>query len=60
MSQKELCKIAKKDYLDSNLNDYRVLVQNPRYLCKKCGRAANAKELLCKSKKLYKKKPSKK
>lgn len=49
----KLCKLAnKKDYLDKNLEEYIKLVGEPKFLCKKCGRAAEKEKQLCKAKKL--------
>jgi hypothetical protein len=49
MSSKEktLCEL-KKDCLKENLQEYKKLVQEARFLCKKCGRAARDAERLCK------------
>jgi hypothetical protein len=49
---KKLCKLAKKDYLKENLEAYKTLVVNPRFICKKCGRVSNADNRLCKEKPL--------
>lgn len=42
---KELCKL-KKD-LKSDIRAYMLLVNQPAYVCKKCGRAGNSKKSLC-------------
>jgi len=49
MSSKEktLCEL-KKDYLKENLKEYKKLVCDARFVCKKCGRAAKDAERLCK------------
>jgi len=44
----KLCKLVKKKHLKSNFNEYLKLVNNPKYVCQKCGRSANNKKLLCK------------
>lgn len=50
---KKLCKLVKKkDYLDDNMEDYMKLVGEPKFLCKKCGRAAEKEKQLCKAKKM--------
>lgn len=48
----KLCKLVKKDMLDDNLKDYLELVNDPHYICTKCGRLANKSEYVCKDKKL--------
>ena len=42
---KELCKLKKQ--LKGNLREYMLLVNQPRFVCRKCGRAANSKKNLC-------------
>jgi len=43
---KTLCELAKK--LPDKLERVREAVRDPQYLCRRCGRAANAKASLCK------------
>ncbi len=38
----------KKEYLKENLQEYKKLVRDARFVCKKCGRAAKDEERLCK------------
>jgi hypothetical protein len=45
---KKLCKLVKEDYLDDNFKAYVKYVKKPQYVCKKCGRAAEDKDMLCK------------
>jgi len=45
--EKTLCEL-KKDYLKENLKEYKKLVRDARFVCKKCGRAAKDEESLCK------------
>jgi len=47
---KPLCELKKS--LKRDLATYVELVRNPTHVCKKCGRAANDKRLLCKPVKL--------
>lgn len=42
---KELCK--RKKSLKSDVRSYTLLVNQPTHVCKKCGRAANSKKLVC-------------
>ncbi len=42
---KELCKLKKS--LKKNMKSYVSLVDAPNFVCKKCGRVANAKKNLC-------------
>ena len=44
---KELCKWKHEEYT-KELPLLRRIVANPRYVCDKCGRAANKKKRLCK------------
>lgn len=43
---KELCKL-KKSILKEDIESWMELVNDPTHVCKKCGRAANSKKLLC-------------
>jgi len=45
MSSKELCKLKKA--LKKDMGSYIPLVNNPNFVCKKCGRVANNKKNLC-------------
>lgn len=47
---KELCKLKKM--VKNDFDAYKLLVNDPSYVCKKCGRAANKKKLLCSPAKL--------
>lgn len=42
---KELCKLKK--LVKKDFNTYIGLVNSPKVVCKKCGRAANSKKLVC-------------
>ena len=49
----KLCKLAnKKGYLEENMKEYITMVEEPKYLCKKCGRVAKKEKQLCKPKKI--------
>jgi len=43
---KTLCDLVKK--LPRKLEKYAEKVRDPRFLCERCGRAANAEDRLCK------------
>lgn len=45
---KELCKLQ-KSLLTKKIEQYMKLVDQPTHVCRKCGRVANDKRLLCKS-----------
>lgn len=49
---KKLCKLVKDDILEEDIKAYIEIVGKPKYVCKKCGRAAENEEHLCKSKKM--------
>jgi hypothetical protein len=44
---KTLCDLDKKE-IEKQLPAIMALVNRPAYICKKCARAANQKELVCK------------
>ena len=48
---KTLCKWGKDDIKDS-LKELKKIVASPRYICKKCGRAAKNDDCLCKPEEL--------
>lgn len=50
--EQHLCYLQNLGYVESNLDDYKELVRNPRYICKKCGRAAASEKNLCSADKL--------
>jgi len=45
---KTLCKLIKKKILEEDFGSYAELVRGSRFICKKCGRAAESKKRLCK------------
>ncbi len=47
MHDEHLCYLVNMGYLDSNLEDYKKLIKDAKFLCKTCGRNADAKECLC-------------
>lgn len=47
-SGKSLCKLVKADALEHHWEKYLHLVENARFICRKCGRVANDEKNLCK------------
>jgi hypothetical protein len=50
--EEHLCLLENVGYLKSNLEDYKKLVRNPKFICKNCGRAAANEKNLCLPEKL--------
>jgi hypothetical protein len=50
--QQHLCYLANIGFHQSNMQEYKELVKEPKYLCKACGRVAANAENLCKPVKL--------
>ena len=46
IKQKHLCKYGKKD-VEANLKEISLLVNEPKFICSKCARAANIAEIVC-------------
>ena len=51
MSDK-LCSLVKKNVHVDDTKEYKKLISEPEYWCKKCGRSAAKSSSLCKPKKL--------
>ena len=53
MSKKQphLCEY-KKDEIKDDLKALKKLVTEPKFICRKCARAANTKDVLCKPEKI--------
>lgn len=45
--EEHLCVAKSVGYLKTNLDDYKKLVKNPKYVCKECGRVAASDKNLC-------------
>lgn len=46
--EQHLCYLQNLGYVQSNLEEYKELVRNPKYVCRNCGRAASSENNLCK------------
>lgn len=53
---KQLCKWD-KDEIKDNLKELKKIVAQPRFICRKCARAARKEEYLCKPEPLEKENP---
>jgi hypothetical protein len=53
---KKLCKLVSDGFLDDHTKKYIQMVNEPKYVCMKCGRAANDEDSLCRPKKIKDKK----
>jgi hypothetical protein len=47
MHDEHLCYLINMGYIEKSLNDYKKLVKDAEFVCKKCGRSANSVESLC-------------
>jgi len=52
MHDEHLCYLVNMGYIESNLKDYKELVKDAKFVCKKCGRSADSDENLCKPNKI--------
>ena len=50
--KKSLCELVEEGYLSDQTQDYKKLVKKPKYICKRCGRAARKKRNLCRPEKI--------
>ena len=53
MKKKTLCDFSKSE-VQQNLPELINIVANPKYICRKCARAVNKEEYLCKPVKISK------
>ena len=49
---KHLCYLNNLHFQDSNPEEYKDLIREPKFFCKNCGRAAASEKNLCKPVKL--------
>ena len=47
-----LCYLQNLGYVEANLEDYKTLVKDPKFVCKNCGRAGANEKNLCNPEKL--------
>lgn len=45
--EQHLCYLQNVGYVQSDFEDYKKLVSNPKFVCKNCGRTAAADSNLC-------------
>jgi hypothetical protein len=50
--EQHLCYLQNIGFIESNLEEYKNLVRNPKYVCANCGRTAAEETNLCKPEKL--------
>jgi hypothetical protein len=50
--KKSLCGLVEEGYLRDQTQDYKKLVKKPKYICRRCGRAARKKRNLCRPEKI--------
>jgi hypothetical protein len=52
MHDEHLCYLVNMGYLDSSMKEYKELVKDAKFVCKRCGRSADSDENLCRPVKL--------
>ncbi len=52
LKKQKLCKLASKNFIKDHFEAYTTLIRDSTFVCKKCGRTANAAESLCKAQKI--------
>jgi hypothetical protein len=52
MHDEHLCYLVNMGYLESSLEDYKKLVKDAKFICKKCGRTTDTKEFVCRPAKI--------
>ncbi len=45
--EKHLCQLQYSGFMNQHFDKFKELVHNPRFICRKCGRAAKAAASLC-------------
>lgn len=54
VKDKKLCKLERKD-IEKDFNNFKKIVGDPKYICKKCVRTSSSEDNLCKAKKIKQK-----
>jgi len=52
MAARKLCTLTKNGFQKDHREEYKDLLRDAKYMCKKCGRAAGKSKCLCKPVKL--------
>jgi len=47
-----LCRLIKEDFHNTSKDEFFTMVSDPVYYCRKCGRTAKGKKMLCNPKKI--------
>lgn len=50
--KKTLCELEKEGLIQADFEGYKELVRKGRFVCRRCGRVAHKKKLLCRPEKL--------
>jgi len=45
--EKHLCHLQYSGFMNQHFEEFKTLVMNPQFICRKCGRLANRAESLC-------------
>lgn len=51
ISKKNLCSVKFGD-IEKSPSEFKELVSNPKFVCRKCGRVASDRKVLCKGEKI--------
>ena len=52
VEDKTLCALQEEGYIESNVEDFKRLIQPAHFFCKNCGRSAVSENNLCNPEKL--------
>ncbi len=52
MHDDHLCYLVNMGYMEQNPVDFKKLLKDANFVCKKCGRSANSKDNLCRPAKI--------
>ncbi len=45
--EEHLCYMQNMDFIEANLEHYKTLVRDGKFICRRCGRVAKDADLLC-------------